>query len=69
MLDSFSIDKLSIKIYENQIFNFDFTPICVCMFRLSFLITLNIYKDCFKGRQKLRKCEVKLCSCKLWPET
>ena len=39
------------------------------MFRLSFLTTLNIYKDYFKGRQRLRKCEAKLYSCKLWPET
>ena len=49
MLDSYSIDKLSIKIYENQIFNSNFTPICVYMFRLFFLTTLNIYKDYFKG--------------------
>ena len=50
MLDSFSIDKLSIEIYENQIFNFDFTLIHIYMFMLSFLTTLNIYKDYFKGR-------------------
>ena len=49
MLDSYSIDKLSIKIYENQIFNSNFTPIRVYMFRLFFLTTLNIYKDYFKG--------------------
>ena len=29
MLNSFSIDNLSIEIYENQIFNSDFTPIRV----------------------------------------
>ena len=39
------------------------------MFGLSFLTTLNIYKDCFKGRQRLRKCEAKFCSCKLWSKT
>ena len=39
------------------------------MFRLSFLITLNIYKDCFKCHKKLRECEAKFCLCKLWPET
>ena len=38
------------------------------MFRLSFLTTLNIYKDYFKGCQRLRKCKTKFCSCKLWPE-
>ena len=50
MLDSFSIDKLSIEIYENHILSFDFTPICVYLFRLSFLTTLNIYKDYYNGR-------------------
>ena len=39
------------------------------MFRISFLTILKIYKDYFKGRQRLRKCEVKLYSCKLWPKT
>ena len=55
MLDNYSIDTLSIKIYENQIFSFDFHPIRVYMFRLSFLTTLNIYKDYFKGRHSLCK--------------
>ena len=50
MLDSCSIDNLSIEIYENQFSRSDFTQICVYLFRLSFLITLNIYKDYFKGR-------------------
>ena len=32
MLDSFSIDKLSIEIYENHILSFDFTPILyICL--------------------------------------
>ena len=65
MFDSCSIDKLSIKIYENQIFSSDFTPIRVYMFELSFLITLNIYKDYFKDCQRLCKCEAKFCSGKL----
>ena len=39
------------------------------MFGLSFLKTLNIYKDYFKGRLGLQKCEAKFCSCKLCPET
>ena len=50
MLDSYSIDTLSIEIYENQIFISDFHPIYVYMFGLSFLTSLNIYKDYFKGR-------------------
>ena len=57
MLDSYSIDELSIKIYENHIFSFDFIPIRVYMFRFSFLTTLNIYNDYFKGRKRLHKCE------------
>ena len=69
MLDSFSIDKISIKVYEKQIFSSDFHPIHVYMFGLSFLTTLNIYKDYFKGRQRLCECEAKLCSCKLLPKT
>ena len=50
MLDSFSINNLSIKIYENRFFKFDFTQIRVYLFKLSFLIILNIYKDYFKNR-------------------
>ena len=69
MLDSFSTDKLSIKVYEILFSISDFNPIHEYMFEFSFLTTLNIYKDCFKGRQRLRECEAKLCSCKLWPET
>ena len=69
MLDGFSIDKLFVEIYEKQIFSSIFHQIRGYMFRLSFLTTLNIYKDCFKGRQRLRKCEAKLCSCKLWLDT
>ena len=64
-----SIDNLFIKVYEKQIFSFYFHPIHVYMFGLSFLTTLNIYEDYFKGRKRLRNCEAKFCSCKLWPET
>ena len=60
MLNSCSIDTLSIEIYENQFFRFDFMHIHVYVFRLSFLTTLNMYKDYFKGRQRLCKCEAKL---------
>ena len=49
MLGSFLIDKLSIEVYEKQIFSFDFYPVRVYMFGLSFLTILNIYKDYFKG--------------------
>ena len=52
MLNNCSIDNLSIKIYENQIFSSDFIPIRVYLFRFSFLTTLNISKDYFKDRQR-----------------
>ena len=55
MLDSCSIDSLSIEIYKNQFFRSDFTHILVYMFRLSFLSTLNIYNDYFKGHHRLCK--------------
>ena len=48
MLDSCSIDTLSIEISKNQIFRSDFTPILVYMLGLSFLTTLNMYKDYFR---------------------
>ena len=50
MLDSYSIDNLSIEIYKSQFFKSDCTPIYVYIFRRFFLTTLNIYKDYFKGR-------------------
>ena len=50
MLNSCSIDTLSIKIYENQFSRSNSTRIRVYLFRLSFLTTLNIYKGYFKGR-------------------
>ena len=60
-----STDKLSIEVYEIQFLKADFNPICEYMFGLSFLTTINIYKNCFKSHQRWRKCEAKLCSCKL----
>ena len=60
-LIAISTDKLSIEVYEIQFFRIVFNPIHVYMFGLSFLTTLNIYKDCFKGHQRLRKCEANLC--------
>ena len=42
--------KVSIKNYKNQFFRSDFQPMLMYLFRVSFLITLNIYKAYFKGR-------------------
>ena len=55
MLHRCSIDNLSIEIYENQFFISNFTLIHVYLFRLSFLTTLNIYKDYFKGHHNWSK--------------
>ena len=41
---------ISIENYENQFFKFDFMHIHVYLYRVSFLTTLDIYKDYFKGR-------------------
>ena len=37
-----STDRVSVEVYEKQIFNFVLTPICVYMFGFSFLTTLDI---------------------------
>ena len=66
MLNYCSTDTLSIEIYENQFFRFNFTHIHMYVFRLPFFTTLNIYKDYFKGRQKVVALVV---ASILWPET
>ena len=48
-LTASSIDTLFVEVYEKHIFSFVLHPIREYMFRLSFLITLNIYMDYFKG--------------------
>ena len=55
MLDSSLIEAIYIKNYEIQIFRSDFTHIHVYLCRVSFLTTLDIYKDYFKGRLKWYK--------------
>ena len=45
--------QVSIEVYEKLISQFYFHPICEYVFVLSFLTTLNIYKDYFKGRKML----------------
>ena len=49
MLNICSTDNLSIEINENQFFRSDFMHIHIYLFRLSFLIILDIYKVYFKG--------------------
>ena len=51
-LDSYLDRWLSIEVYETQFFKTVFHQIHKCMFEISFLTTLNIYKDYFKGRKR-----------------
>ena len=62
-LDRFSTDRESIEIYENQFFRSDFRPMLMYLCRVSFLITLDIYKAYFRGRH-IR--EYKENICKKW---
>ena len=55
MLDSSSTDAVSIENYEIQISRSVFTHIQVYLSRVSFLTTLDICKDYFKGRQRCCK--------------
>ena len=55
-LYSSSTEAVSIKNYEIQISRSNFTHILMYLCRISFLTTLVIYKDYFKGR--LNGCKV-----------
>ena len=50
MLDSSLTDNLSIENYKIQIFKYVFHVYLSYLCRVSFLTTLDIYKDYFKGR-------------------
>ena len=65
-LDSYSTETVSIENYEIQISRFDFTHIQVYSCRVSFLTTLDIYKDYFKGYHTRNQ---SISSCIVWPET
>ena len=54
-LNSSSTKDVSIENYEIRISRSDFTYIHVYLCSVSFLITLDIYKDYFKGRLKCCK--------------
>ena len=68
-LNSSSTEAVSIENYEIQIFRSDFTHIRVYLCRVSFLTTLDIYKDYFKGDQRWCNLMKSHCACKLWSET
>ena len=59
-------EAVSIENYEIRIFRYDFSHIHVYLCRVSFLTTLDIYNDYFKGR--LKWCKV-IAKCILWSET
>ena len=52
MLDNNSIEAVFVENYKIQIFRSGFTHIHVYLCRVSFLTTLNIYKDYIKGLQR-----------------
>ena len=51
MLNRSLIEAISIENYEIQISRSDFTHIHMYLYRVSFLTTLDIYKNYFKSRQ------------------
>ena len=60
-LDNSSTEAVSIKNYEIQISRSDFTHIHVYLYRVSFLTTLYIYKDYFKGPSKVMQSDAIQC--------
>ena len=52
-LDSSSTEAVSVKNYKIRISRSNFTHIHVYLCRVSFLTTLNIYKDYFKGHHMM----------------
>ena len=53
MLNNCSIETVSFENYEIHISKSVFMHIQVYLYKVSFLTTLDIYKDYFKGRQRL----------------
>ena len=68
-LDNSLTEAVFVENYEIRISRFDFTHIHVYLCRVSFLTTLDIYKDYFKGDQRWCNLMKSHCACKLWPET
>ena len=64
-----SSTAVSIENYENQFFKFDFMHIHVYLYRVSFLTTLDIYKDYFKGRLIWWNLMQRFYASILWPKT
>ena len=58
-LDSSSTEVVFVENYEIRIYRFDFTYIHVYLCRVSFLTTLDIYKDYFKDRHMMMQLDAK----------
>ena len=52
-LDKFSRQAVPVENYEIRFFKSDYTHIPMYLCRVSFLTTLDIYKDYFKGRHEM----------------
>ena len=59
--NSSSTEAVSIENYEIQISKSDFTHIHVYLCKISFLTILDIYKDYFKGCQKMMQSDATQC--------
>ena len=51
-LDRFSTQAVSVENYKIRLFRSNYMHIPMYLCRVSFLITLDIYKDYFKGRHR-----------------
>ena len=58
-LDNSLTEVVSIENYEIKISRFDFTHIHVYLCRVSFLTTLDIYNDYFKGPRMMMQLDAK----------
>ena len=52
--------ELFIEVTGIQIFRYDFRPMLIYLYGVSFLTTLDIYKDYFRGRQ-IREYKENIC--------
>ena len=68
MLDSSLTEAISIENYEIRIFKYDFTHIHEYLCTVSFLITLDIYKDYFKSCHRWCNLMQSDYTCILWLE-
>ena len=63
-LDTTSTQAISVETYEIRNFRSNFQPMLKYLYRVSFLTTLDICKDYFKGRRICKKCLSSLFSLK-----